>query len=84
MAPRTFELTGSTEVRTPPQSLRWRAKVVVQAKLMGPFVYVLPRTPEALAAAGGERRDSVDSQAYPHEWPRWDTPSKALRAYELD
>eukprot|EP00975_Prorocentrum_lima_P070881 12934567-Prorocentrum_lima.AAC.1 len=75
MAPRTFELTGSTAVRTPPQSLRWRAKVVVQAKLMGPFVYVLPRTPEAIAAAGGGQRERADSPTCPREWPRWDTPS---------
>eukprot|EP00975_Prorocentrum_lima_P053359 11190205-Prorocentrum_lima.AAC.1 len=51
---------------------------------MGQFVYVLPRTPEVLAAAGGEPRDTVDIPPQPREWPQWDTQSSALRAYELD
>eukprot|EP00975_Prorocentrum_lima_P051635 10812907-Prorocentrum_lima.AAC.1 len=81
MAPRTFTLTGSMDVRTPPQSLKWRAKAMVHAKLMGPFVYVLPRSPEELAAAGGAPTPGEEDTAVPPAWPLWDTTHSTLRAF---
>eukprot|EP00975_Prorocentrum_lima_P029179 6129008-Prorocentrum_lima.AAC.1 len=84
MAPRSFTLTGSTQVQTPPQSLRWRVKQVVNGKLMGPYVYMLPRTPEEIAAAGGLQDDADANAACPRPSPQWDAPDSSPRPYEVD
>eukprot|EP00975_Prorocentrum_lima_P064292 12896671-Prorocentrum_lima.AAC.1 len=66
-------------VNTPPQSLRWRSKVLVHAKLMGPYVYVLPRTPEDIAAAGGLRDPTDEAAAHTPICPKWDAPDGTPR-----
>eukprot|EP00975_Prorocentrum_lima_P063927 12894497-Prorocentrum_lima.AAC.1 len=51
---------------------------------MGPYIYVLPRTPEEVAAAGGLQDPTEDAVAYPRSCPQWDAPDSSSRPYELD
>eukprot|EP00975_Prorocentrum_lima_P012564 2663757-Prorocentrum_lima.AAC.1 len=51
---------------------------------MGQHVYVLPRTPEEIATAGGLRDAAAENTTSSRTPPQWDTPGRSPRPYEVD
>eukprot|EP00975_Prorocentrum_lima_P019020 4006010-Prorocentrum_lima.AAC.1 len=51
---------------------------------MGPHVYVLPRSPEEIAAAGGLQETPGAEATCPRAKPQWDDPGDSPRPYEVD